>query len=194
MQREQRADWKMVDEPCENRVLAPQYSRRILHVCWLQVLVTIPTALLYGRHDLAAATCAVFATSMNYWRHPLYDSWRRCIDMGTVAIALGYHVWCAASSSRWFLFYALWGVATLLYLRARSIGKADPDQSSKSHAWLHVFANLGNSVMYSGTAPVVLGTGAATMAKLVVAYAAVVALCALVATVRAAWRRRNVTK
>merc|ERR1712107_893930 len=110
------------------------------------------------------------------------------MDIATVFLGVGYHFWCAASSTRWYLYYAGWGVAILCYREARSIGKADPDRSSKLHAWLHVSGNLGNSAMYTGTTPVVLGTGAAAMVKLTVAYAAVVALYALVETVRAAWR------
>ena len=70
--------------------LPEQYSL-IWYSSW-QPLVTGSYAFYKGHSDFAALSYLVFLTSLNYWRYPVPNSWRRALDVACVQMALWYHL------------------------------------------------------------------------------------------------------
>lgn len=106
--------------------------------------------------DLAIVPACVLITSLNYWRNPIRNSWRRSIDIGTVVIGCTYNSACAFSikdspygkiyfncTAASFIFYALGHFFMALNM---------PRTAAYAHASIHVVANAGNIALQHGTA------------------------------------------
>lgn len=122
---------------------------------WFSLLATMHAAHLQ-QSDLAVVPACVLITSLNYWRNPIRNSWRRSIDIGTVVIGCTYNSACAFSikDSHYgkiyfncitasFLFYALGHLFMALNM---------PRTAAYAHASIHVVANAGNIALQRGTA------------------------------------------
>lgn len=106
---------------------------------------------LYRQHySLIVVPGSVFLTSINYWRNPTY-SWRRYLDMTVVKTTMVYQIYVGYNAQFINHCLAYWSLAIIAYLFSIHYHK-------KGHGWLstylhmllHIFANLGNVVLYSG--------------------------------------------
>ena len=136
-------------------VLSQSDANVIWWAAWLSL-----TASMHAVHtqqsELAIVPACVLFTSLNYWRNPLRNSWRRSIDIGTVLIGCAYnsalaysmtavshhrrtYFNCVAAS---FLFYAMGHLFMAINM---------PRTAAYAHACIHVVANVGNIALQRGS-------------------------------------------
>ena len=106
---------------------------------------------LYKRHsNLAMVPGSVFLTSIFYWQHPDY-SYRRYLDMIVVQCALLYQYSMAYHAQYANAYYTLTNAGICFYIIGYYFSlHQDSWKSTYSHILLHIFANIGNIVLYSG--------------------------------------------
>lgn len=131
-------------------VLPPQFSRRIFLVSFVMPVCAL-YALSLALYVLFCLALLVFANSINYWRHPVYGSWRRTLDMVCVAGVGVYTFVLSLTAVAWSpevgCYHALLLCGALCYANARLAG-ADKDTGSKWHVAMHLYANAASIVLY----------------------------------------------
>lgn len=90
-------------------------------------------------------------TSLNYWQHPIRDSWQRTLDVAVVFAGVSYQSYCAfqATSGTFYAYSIFIVISAGCYMISNYLlrhGKFWP--ATYTHASIHVFANI---VLYSGT-------------------------------------------
>ena len=128
------------------------------HFIWYCAWLAIPSAVYAYAHPatthFARIPAAVFATSLLYWRNPLRDSWRRTLDMAVVSTGVSYNSYYAYqyTSPLQFQYYAVLIAASLgCYITSNYLikcGRLWP--ATYAHAFIHLFANIANIVLYYG--------------------------------------------
>lgn len=90
-------------------------------------------------------------TSLNYWKYPLYDSWRRYFDIAFIQLTLYIHIYYAflISSGYGYMFFT--GTGIICYGVSNHYIKKNIFFATFFHILVHVFASIGNAVLYSGT-------------------------------------------
>ena len=68
----------------------------IFKMCFLHP-INIYAGFYYGNFIGGAMGLALFGSSLNYWRHPLIDSYRRTVDMVVVFIVVPYHIYLSTN-------------------------------------------------------------------------------------------------
>lgn len=107
-------------------------------------------AIYNGYHILSLCPGGVFLTSINYWRKPDY-SWRRYLDMIYVKLALSYQFYKAYKSQYMVQYYTIMILAMMCYpIGIYYYNKKFYWHSTYAHCGLHILANIGNVVLYSG--------------------------------------------
>jgi hypothetical protein len=128
----------------------PKHSRIIWSASWLFFLTSIYAAT-QGHYDLAIGPAGIFATSLNYWRHPVHGC-RRNFDIAVVWMATGYQLTRALTAQHSILFYAGYALAFSCYpLSNRLLHSNRHFESALLHACLHIFSNISSIVLFSGT-------------------------------------------
>ena len=103
-----------------------------------------------GHYDLSICTGGVFLTSINYWRYPVYSSWRRYLDIIYVNVALIYQLYAAYKSHCMLHYYLLTFAAIGFYpLGHYYYAKKQFWHSTYAHCALHILANIANLILYS---------------------------------------------
>jgi hypothetical protein len=90
-------------------------------------------------------------TSLNYWKYPLHDSWRRYFDIAFIQLTFYIHMYYAflISSGYGYMFFT--GTGIICYGISNSYTKKNIYFATFFHILVHVFASIGNAVLYSGT-------------------------------------------
>lgn len=90
-------------------------------------------------------------TSLNYWKYPLYDSWRRYFDIAFIQLTFYIHMYYAflISSGNGYMFFT--GAGIICYGVSNHYIKRNIYFATFFHILVHVFASIGNAVLYSGT-------------------------------------------
>ena len=106
---------------------------------------------LYNNHyNLAIVPGSVFLSSIHYWKKPDY-SYRRYVDMAVVQSALAYQHYMAYNAQYANIYYTILSIAILSYpLGIHYYQKKDYWKSTYAHILLHIMANIGNCILYSG--------------------------------------------
>ena len=101
-------------------------------------------------YNLAIVPGSVFITSIHYWKRPDY-SYRRYLDMVVVKTALIYQNYVAYNAEYSTIYYTILLFALLSYpVGIYYYHKKDYWKSTYAHISLHIIANVGNIVLYSG--------------------------------------------
>ncbi len=123
-------------------------------------------AVINGHHYLALGPAGVFFTSINYWRYPVRDSWRRYFDIVYVVCSVSFHYYKAIviEAERLHLYLFLKTLSLLLYpcswyvrcrcpslnacfcrqyLRAKNLWL-----STLLHMLMHIVGNIAVCVLY----------------------------------------------
>ena len=128
----------------------PKHSRIIWSASWL-FLLTALYATTQGHYDLAICPAGIFATSINYWRHPVRGM-RRNIDIGVVWMATGYQLTRALTAQHGIVFYLGYAIAFSCYpISNHYLSKNRHLESALLHAGLHLFSNISSIILFSGT-------------------------------------------
>lgn len=134
----------------DDLILSPDLARILWYTSWL-TLGSGLYAVWRGAYALAVLTLAIFLTSINYWRWP-DRGLRRYVDMGVVQIGLVGHLVAAVVTGSWG-YCLLTGLGMACYFVGEAAHQRGPEgwrTSTMWHAGLHVLANAGNVVLYSG--------------------------------------------
>eukprot|EP00322_Chrysochromulina_rotalis_P025613 CAMPEP_0115832680 /NCGR_PEP_ID=MMETSP0287-20121206/2784_1 /TAXON_ID=412157 /ORGANISM="Chrysochromulina rotalis, Strain UIO044" /LENGTH=154 /DNA_ID=CAMNT_0003286075 /DNA_START=23 /DNA_END=490 /DNA_ORIENTATION=- len=149
-------------------VLPPQYSQRILRISSL-TLASIGSAIFNGLPINTGLASAVFFTSVNYWRYPVFG-WRRNIDIVCACGSLMYQAVFTAFDTTPSARYAYWAAIVgggACYATGLYTGRVlhNLNISSMMHVGVHVCGNLGNLILYDSLGANLLGFGAAVLPR-----------------------------
>jgi len=92
-----------------------------------------------------------FGTSLNYWNYPLHNSWRRYFDIAFIQLTFYVHMYYALLMSSGYGYMFFTGTGIICYGISNYFIKKNLFFSTFFHILLHVFASIGNAVLYSGT-------------------------------------------
>jgi len=130
--------------------LPKPYSNMIYYVSYLS-LVSACYAYYKGHYDLVLVPGGVFLTSINYWKHPDYG-WRRKLDIIYVSCSLTYQVTRAYRAENAYYYYALLGIGISSFPLG-VLYRNNVRASTFLHSLVHIFGNISNIVLYSGSIP-----------------------------------------
>jgi hypothetical protein len=103
-----------------------------------------------NHYHLAIVPGSVFLTSTHYWKKPDY-SYRRYLDMVVVKTAAVYQYYMVYNAEHANLYYTILFFGILSYpVGIYYYHKKDYWKSTYAHMLLHILANIGNFVVYSG--------------------------------------------
>jgi hypothetical protein len=141
----------------EPLVLPQPHANFIWYCAWLSLCSAWFALSRPGTGRFAIVPVSVFATSLNYWRHPLRDSWRRFIDIAVVLSCLAYQSYVAFSVDivssednlyRQMYFY-LTGSGMACFVLSDVFGrKGLLWPATYAHASIHLLANIANIMLY----------------------------------------------
>ena len=132
------------------RIYQPRHSRILLGASWL-FLFTATYAAHQGHYDLAIGPTGIFATSINYWRHPIHG-WRRNLDILIVGLATSYQLIRALTAQHSIIFYAGYAIAFTCYpISNHYLAQGRHTESVTLHALLHLFSNISSIILFSGS-------------------------------------------
>ena len=77
----------------KNLTLPLKYAKTIWYFSFLHLFAGI-YGLINGHYIPALFSIGAVYTSTNYWKYPLYDSWRRYFDIAYIQISLYTHMYC----------------------------------------------------------------------------------------------------
>lgn len=104
-----------------------------------------------GHYFLSIIPGAFFLTSVNYWRRPVYYSYRRYLDITVVRIGAVYHCYIVYNAQYAIIYYIIFSVGILSYIISHYFyNKKDYWKCTYYHIILHLMACLGTIVVYSG--------------------------------------------
>ena len=127
-----------------NQVTSKSCAKYIYATSWLFLLSSIYA--LYRRHyDISAVTFVLFASSIFYWSHPLYD-WRRNLDIVIAILAWLYLVYKSFTSKRrnTFLIFPILIILVYFY---EWVEYVNPHHSTLLHCCVHIFSNCA-AILY----------------------------------------------
>ena len=127
-------------------VIAQTHADVIWRAAWLSMFA-IYHAAYHNQTMFALMSSGVMFTSLNYWRNPVRNSWRRYIDMGYVYIGLIYQLFMAYNMNESYylrMYYNCTIASALCYVMGYLLMWSNmPRASVYSHAGIHVISNVG---------------------------------------------------
>lgn len=131
----------------EMLVIAQQHANKIYRVSFLSLLPTY-LSFHYGRYDIMLVPLTVFATSINYWRKPMYG-WRRNMDIGAVLSGMCFQVYRVLECRNKLLVLTFMFSGTCCYVMSWSFYQ-QPKMSTYLHCGVHLCANMALVSLISG--------------------------------------------
>jgi len=93
----------------------------------------------------------IYLTSILYWTYPVTNSWRHYLDVYTVYAMATYSLIRAYNAQYMWAYYAFFCMGVGFFpLGVYYHGLGMYIESTLAHMMLHLFANLGNIVVFSG--------------------------------------------
>ena len=132
-----------------NTILDKEQYILIYNTSYISLLSSIYA--IYRQHyNLALVPGSVFISSILYWKNPDY-SYRRYLDMIAVKCALTYQIYIAYNTHYANIYY----ISVFLAVSSYFIGiyyyhRQEYWKSTFAHIMLHLIANTGNMILYSG--------------------------------------------
>jgi len=131
-------------------VLYPEQSAFIWKASWISLFAAL-YALNVGHYDLAIIPGGAFITSLNYWRNPLFFSWRRKVDISYILFALVYQSIRAYNAEYANLHYFTMFLGASCYpISYHYYYKKQYWHSTYAHSCVHIISNIANMILYSG--------------------------------------------
>jgi hypothetical protein len=110
-------------------------------------------AIYQGHYICSVIPASVFITSINYWRCPTYG-WRRTLDVTFVMVGFIFMLVVAYYASHGSRFYIIAILATSCYPLSHYFHNNNQQyMGTLIHGYMHILANLGLIVMFSGDIP-----------------------------------------
>jgi len=136
-----------------NGCIIPQDQSYFLCIVSCIHFIAFLYAFKQGLLYLAIHPLAIFFTSINYWRKPMYN-WRRNTDIICVFIALLTHILHSIKAQNGLLYRCITTIALLFYPISWYLLKRKYLWGSTiAHSMLHIVAEIANVILYSGIVP-----------------------------------------
>jgi len=111
--------------------------------------IHISAGFYYEMNACALMGVALFATSLNYWRHPLMRSRRRTIDMVVAKSSIAYHMYLSFYTTNRMLTALPMVTGTGLYFASLFLYQnAYVKSAALCHCMLHALVGMGATLMY----------------------------------------------
>jgi hypothetical protein len=131
-------------------VLEPEQCKFICNIAHLSIFSSI-YAVYNQQYLLACCPGGVFITSIYYWSKPTFKTPRRYIDISYLSISLLYQLYRAYYSQYMKMYYIIMFFAISFYpLGYYYYNRKLYWESTYAHSMIHITANIGNIVLYSG--------------------------------------------
>jgi hypothetical protein len=128
-------------------VIEQTHADVIWRAAWLS-LISMSHAMYHEQTCFAIVAGGVMFTSLNYWRNPVRNSWRRYTDIAYVHICLCYQLKEAYNLKDSYyrnIYYNCTIASALCYAMGYLLMMLNmPRASVHAHAGIHVVANIGN--------------------------------------------------
>lgn len=128
-------------------VIGKEHANRIYNISHLSI-ISIYYAMSLGLYDMMIVPSSVLVTSLNYWRNPI-KGLRRNIDICTVQIGLFYNLLRSFESSTRLYYWISLIIGIVCFLKSELL-KEYECISMYWHCCVHISANIGNMILYSG--------------------------------------------
>lgn len=103
----------------------------------------------YGMTSCALMGVALYATSLNYWRHPLLKSRRRTIDMVIAKTSIAYHIYLSFyTANRCLTTMPFLTGSGLYFVSFYLYEKKYVKSAAVCHCLLHMLVSIGASFTY----------------------------------------------
>ena len=137
----------------DNCIFDPSQSYFILKSSFLFLLSSFHS--IYNMHyDLSLIGVGLFITSINYWRKPLYKSWRKDLDVNYVRFALLYYFYKSYHSDYFITYNTIMTISILFYpFSIYLYNKKLYWYSVYAHSTLHLGATCASIILQSGYIP-----------------------------------------
>jgi len=136
--------------------LPPCQSSFLWKTSWISFFSVI-YAIKQKHYDLVFVPGGVLIFSLNYWRYPVKNSYRRYLDISYGLIAFLYQAYRAKDSQYQNIYYVFAGSAFPCYFISRYIRNKVWNISFQGiwlstlfHSFIHLFGNIANIILYSG--------------------------------------------
>ena len=104
-----------------------------------------------GHYNIAVVPGAFFLTSVNYWRRPVYHSFRRYLDLTVVRTLPLYHHYIVYNAQYANIYFSCFIIGILSYIiSCYFYNKKEYWNNIYYHIILHLMANIGTCIVYSG--------------------------------------------
>ena len=134
----------------EETILGVHQYKHIYRTSHLFILTCL-YGIFRGHYHAAIGPAAIFLTSLNHWRRPILCSYRRYLDIIVVRIGAAYHCYIAYNAQYAIIYYIIFSIGILSYIiSCHFYDKKDYWKCTCFHIILHLMANLGTIVVYSG--------------------------------------------
>jgi len=107
------------------------------------------TGFYYGMNHCGLMGIALYITSLNYWRYPLLNSYRRTVDMMVAKSSIAYHLYLSIYTSNKFITTLPICVGSGLYFVSLYLEKKKYIKTAAMcHCLLHTLVSIGASFTY----------------------------------------------
>ena len=130
-------------------IISKPHANYLWFTSWWSLIACIYG--LWRGHTIAVIPGMIFITSINYWRDPIHDSYRRYIDIGTVVSCSIYQNFYAIGAEYSHPYYILVLIGFTFYPFARYLSQnGHSHESVIAHSVMHILCNIANMILYSG--------------------------------------------
>ena len=103
----------------------------------------------YEMNEGALMGVALYATSLNYWRHPVMSSRRRTIDTVVAKSSIAYHIYLSFyTTNRWLTTLPFLTGCGLYFASFYLYEKKYVKSAAVCHCLLHALVSIGASLTY----------------------------------------------
>ena len=130
-------------------ILEEQQYSLIYRTSYLSLLSSL-YAIYRCHYAVSLLPASIFLTSIHYWKKPDY-SYRRYLDMAVVKSAIVCQHYVAYNAQYANIYYGIFAVGLFAYpIGIYYYQKKDYWKSTYAHMALHLMANIGSMILYSG--------------------------------------------
>jgi len=133
----------------DNLVLPLVHGWSIWYFSYLHFFTSM-YALINQYYILSLFGFGSMGSSLNYWKYPLHDSWRRYFDIIFIQLSFYVHTYYAFQSSNLYgyIFFSCSGIIS--YGTSNYYIRKNLFLATYFHILVHIFASIANAILYSG--------------------------------------------
>jgi hypothetical protein len=130
-------------------IISQQHADFIYYISHTSIISSI-YAIINGHYDLAFVPGFIYLTSINYWKNPVFG-FRRNLDITCVFTTLSYQLYRSINSENFMLYLFVKLIAMISFPISWYFVDKDFELSMLFHGFVHLFGNISNIILYSGS-------------------------------------------